>query len=204
MPTRNGIFMKLMRLMALGAATLALLGRPAGLLADGAAAPDFKEVYELIRSNLAGETESDLNQAAVQGLLHQLHAKVALVSRKSEANSQTTNGALLSQTAVYDNSIGYLRIGKVGQGLADQVSSACKGITTTNKISGIILDLRFAGGQDYAEAASVADLFLAKNKALMDWGNGLVRSKEKANAFTMPVAVLVNQHTAAAAEALAA
>src|SRR5213082_1308846 len=35
-------------------------------------APDFKEVYELLRANLAGTDEAGLNRAAVQGLLTQL------------------------------------------------------------------------------------------------------------------------------------
>ncbi len=197
--------MKLFRLTVCGAGILALLAQPGTGLADGnAAPPDYKEVYELIRAHLAGETDSDLNQAAVQGLLQQLHSKVALVSGKTETNAQAAQGLLLPQSAVYDGSIAYLRIGRVGKGLAEQVSTTCKEFSRTNKIAGIILDLRFAGGHDYAEAASVADLFIPKEKALMDWGNGLVRSKGKNDALTMPVAVLVNQQTAAAAEALAA
>ena len=38
----------------------------------------------------------------------------------------------------------------------------------------------------------------------MNWGNGMVRSKEKSDAIALPVAVLVNRQTAGAAEALAA
>jgi hypothetical protein len=192
-------------MMVCGVGALALLAAPCAILADGDnASPEFKEVYELIRAHLAGENDADLNQAAVRGLLQQLHTKVALVSGKTETNTQAGQGLLLPQSAVYDGSIAYLRVGRVGQGLAEQLAATCKGFGSTNKLAGIILDLRFAGGHDYAEAASVADLFMTKNKPLMDWGNGFVRSKEKSDAFTLPVAILVNQHTAAAAEALAA
>jgi len=38
---------------------------------------------------------------------------------------------------------------------------------------------------------------------LLNWGSGMVRSKEKTDAITLPVAVLVNRQTAGAAEALA-
>jgi hypothetical protein len=77
-------------------------------------------------------------------------------------------------------------------------------LSATNQIKGIVLDLRYSNGSDYAEAAQVADLFTAKEQALMNWGEGLVRSKEKKDAISQPVVVLVNRETSAAAEALAA
>jgi hypothetical protein len=64
--------------------------------------------------------------------------------------------------------------------------------------------LRYARGDDYAAAAGTADLFIKKDLPLLNWGNGLVRSKEKTDAISVPVAVLVNRSTAGAAEALAA
>lgn len=165
--------------------------------------PDFKEVYDLIRSHLAGETETDLNHAAVQGLLGQLHAKVSLVAGKSETN-RPDEGPLLPKTIVYDGSIAYFRIGRVGEGLARKIAAAYKELSATNHLNGAILDLRFADGHNYPEVASTAGLFIAEEMPLLDWGNGVVRSKEKADAITLPVTVLVNQQTAAAAEALAA
>jgi hypothetical protein len=60
------------------------------------------------------------------------------------------------------------------------------------------------GCQDYAEAGAVADLFLSGGQPLLDWGAAAARSTAKTNALKLPVAVLVNRETAAAAEALAA
>ena len=109
------------------------------------------------------------------------------------------------KSALCDGPIAYVRVGRVGQGLADQVSAALKEFNNnTNQIKGLVLDLRYAGGHDYAAAAAVADLFVGKEMALLDWGNGLVQSKVKSDAVTIPVTVLVNHQTAAAAEALAA
>jgi C-terminal processing protease CtpA/Prc len=68
----------------------------------------------------------------------------------------------------------------------------------------VALDLRYAGGDDYAAAAAAADLFVKKDQPLLNWGIGIVRSKEKSDAIALPVAVLVNRQTAGAAEALAA
>ena len=68
----------------------------------------------------------------------------------------------------------------------------------------MVLDLRFADGDDYAAAAAVADLFLADANPLLDWGNGVVKSEKKDDIINLPVAVLVNRETGGAAEALAA
>lgn len=165
--------------------------------------PDFKEVYDLIRSHLAGESEADLNHAAVQGILNQLHAKVSLVAGKSETN-RPDEGPMLAKTIVYDGSIAYFRVGRVGEGLAGKISSAYKELSATNHLNGLVLDLRFAGGHDYPEVVSAAGLFIAEKMPLLDWGNGPVHSRENPDAITLPVTVLVNQQTAAAAEALAA
>jgi C-terminal processing protease CtpA/Prc len=67
----------------------------------------------------------------------------------------------------------------------------------------VVLDLRYTQGNDYAAAAAVVDLFISKQKPLLDWGSGIVSSKSKNDAISLPVAVLVNHETKAAAEALA-
>ena len=183
---------------------MAMLLLPLAGRAEGTnAGPDFKEVYDLIRSHLAGESEADLNRAAVQGLLNQLHAKVSLVSGTSETN-KPDEGPLLSKAIVYEGTIACLRVGRVGEGLADKIASTYKQLSTTNHLKGVILDLRFADGHNYREIPPVAGLFISEEVPLLDWGNGMVRSRENPDAITLPVAVLVNQQTAAAAEALAA
>ena len=74
----------------------------------------------------------------------------------------------------------------------------------TNKLKGLVLDLRYTSGKDYEAAAAVADLFVSKERPLLNWGKGIVRSSSKTDAIEVPVAVLVNGQTAGAAEALAA
>src|SRR5438477_100862 len=68
----------------------------------------------------------------------------------------------------------------------------------------LVLDLRFADGRDYKAAANAADRFLSTEQPVLDWDEGTVRSTAKADAIKVPVAVLVNQETGGAAEALAA
>ena len=164
--------------------------------------PDFKEVYDLVRDHLGGVTEADLNRAAVKGLVTALAPKVELVTNGPEEGSASSQPVL--KTGLFDGDIAYIRIGRVAEGLPRAVHSAYDALAATNKLKGLVLDLRYTGGDDYAAAASVADMFVKKEQPLLNWGNGVVRSTEKTEALTLPVAVLVNRRTKAAAEALAA
>ena len=199
----NILRMNNLRRTILRAGLAAALAWPAAGRAAEANTPDFKEVYDLIRSHLAGESEADLDQSAVRGLLTELHSKVALVNDGTGTNA-TPTGPLVAKSALFDGPVAYLRVGQVGDGLAKQVASAYKDLSgSTNGLKGIVLDLRYADGTDYAAAADTADLFVSKEVPLLDWGNGMTRSKQKNDAIILPVAVLVNQQTAGASEALA-
>jgi hypothetical protein len=165
-------------------------------------APDYKEVYELLRANLPGHDDAELNRAAVQGLLGQLQSRAALVAQSNEtARSPATESALRS--GVFDVSYGYLRIEQVSSGIDQQVLKSFQQLSSSNRLRGLVLDLRFADGQDYAAAAALADLFFSGEKPLLDYGDGVKRSTAKTNALSLPLTVLVNRQTAGAAEAFA-
>lgn len=187
-------------------AALVVAGSPLSLLADDAgSAPDFHEVYDLIKQHAtgAGLNDSDLNRAAVEGLVSKLSPKVMLVSDHAKTN--TANGAPpVTQTTIFEGDIAYLRVTHVEDGLAKAIGGALDELKSTNKVNGVVLDLRYADGVDYEAAAATADLFVNKSQPLLNWGNGVVSSHEKTNAVTVPVVVLVNHQTAGAAEALAA
>src|ERR1035437_6728104 len=195
------------RIHSLLVALLMLAGGQAGLRAQAKAedahAPDFKEVYDLIRAHLAGTSEAQLNQAAVGALLSGLAPRVSLVTNAAAANA-AGEAPLVSKTTVFEGDILYVRVGRVGDGLPNAISAACSKPGTTNKLKGLALDLRYARGDDYAAAVAAADLFVKKEQALLNWGSGMGRSKGKSGAITLPVAVLVNRQTAGAAEARAA
>jgi len=178
------------------------LATPFARAAETNAAPDFKEVYDLVRQHLTGMTDADLNRDAVEGLFTSLRGKVTLVA--GEEMSARTNVALVSKSSVLENDVAYVRVDRVEAGLAREFGGAVQQLSATNKLKGVVLDLRFAGGDDYAAAAVVANLFLADAKPLLDWGNGVVKSEKKDNIIKLPAAVLVNRETGGAAEALAA
>jgi len=164
--------------------------------------PDFKEVYELLRTHLGGTSDAELNRAAVEGLFQALDGKVTIVGK--EDTVWPTNTALVSRSSVLENDVAYVRVARVDHGLAKEFGEAIQTLGVTNELKGVVLDLRFANGRDYAAAVAVVDLFLADAKSLLDWGNGVVKSRKKNDTIRLPVAVLVNRETGGSAEALAA
>ncbi len=166
--------------------------------------PDFSEVYGLLRSNLVGVDAKALNKAAVEGLLKQLYPEVTLLKASDLAPTKEPPGSrALSRVSVFDEAFGYFRVGQVSAGLAKAFSEAYQKVSATNRLKGLVLDLRFAAGQDYAAALATADWFFPSEQPLLDWGAGVKKSVVKENAIRLPVMVLVNSKTAAAAEALA-
>jgi len=149
-------------------------------------APDFKEVYDLLRTNLTGATDDELNRAAIEGLLSRFPGKVSLVGGAADGSATPPDGSALSKSAIIENNVAYLRVGHVTGNLAAELTAAYRALTATNKVAGIVLDLRFVVGDDAASAQAAANLFAYKKIA----AGSLV--------------VLVNAETRGAAEMLAA
>jgi hypothetical protein len=194
---REGILAVLTGLLVFWEASWSLQAAPSG------EAPDFKEVYDLIRTNVAGVSQAQLDRAAVQALVSSLAPKVLLAESSTETNLES-NAPLLSKATIFSGDIAYLRVARVESGLPEAVRQAVQGLLTTNKLQGIVLDLRFTPGHNFDAATGVADLFLSKERPLLDWGTGMKSSTAKTDALKVPLAVLVNHDTTAAAEALAA
>jgi hypothetical protein len=165
--------------------------------------PDFKEVYDLIRTNVTGLSQPQLDRAAIQALVSALAPRVAFVSGDKDKES-ATNTPLLPKVTIFAGDIGYIRVAHVEEELTQAIRDNVQALLATNKLKGIVMDLRFTTGRDFAAAAGVADLFLNKERPLLDWGDGMKRSAAKPDATTLPLAVLVNRETAGAAEAVAA
>lgn len=172
--------------------------------APAPALPPFSEVYGILRSNLTQASDAELNRAAVLGFLGQFQARVSLVTNAAPAETASPNIPLVSKSVVLDGAYGLIRVARVESGLSQAVSKAYEQQASTNKLRGLILDLRFAVGLDYAAAAETADLFVPTEQPLLQWGEQTFRSTAKTPAIRVPVVVLANQDTRAAAEALAA
>jgi Peptidase family S41 len=165
--------------------------------------PDFKEVYQLIKAHVPGISDAELDQAAIKGLLTVLGSKVSLVTNGA-VGSGSAETRPVTKTGMFDGNIGYLRVGHVADTLAKEVQNVYQQLNATNKLKGLVLDLRYADGSDYAAVVAAADLFIAKAQPLLNWGSGTTSSHEKSDPIQLPIAILVNSETAGAAEALAA
>ncbi len=171
--------------------------------------PNFEEIHELLRKNLAGISDTELEQAAIQGLIKQLYPLVSVVTNAGAA----TNSTPLANTSVLEGAYGYFRFNQVGHDADKEFTAALKRIAATNRLKGLVLDLRFTEGDNYAAAAALADPFLPAGQAMIDWGEGLKHSSGKAAPSPdsqpstlntqLPIAVLINSQTRGAAEAFA-
>lgn len=95
--------------------------------------------------------------------------------------AQTAN-ADLTKSSVLESSVGYVGVAQIEKGLPDEIGSALATLEATNKITGIVLDLRFAGGNDFDSLKSTEDVLEQKK---------------------LPLAILVNSQTSGAAASLA-
>lgn len=162
------------------------------------------EVLSVIRSNMVDSSEAELSNSAALGLIRELGTKVQLV------NSAVTNEAAaaefpdpISKVTVYEKNFGYVRVKNVDERLADEFKRRITQLLSSNKVAGLIIDLRFAGGTNYQAAARVAETFANAGEPLVKLGDEQLTAKAPAAFARMPIAVLVNGETTAAAEALA-
>jgi len=167
---------------------------------------DFDEIHELLRKNLAGVADTELEQAAIQGLINQLHPLVSVVTNAGAV----TNPTPLATTSVLEGAYAYFRFNQIIHDVDKEFGAALKRIAATNKLKGLVLDLRFTEGDDYSAAAALADPFLPARQPMIDWGEGLKHSTTKTESQPstlnpqLPIAILVNTQTRGAAEAFAA
>jgi hypothetical protein len=107
---------------------------------------------------------------------------VGLLSAQISSQADTT-GSALAKSVVLESNVEYLQVSQIGKDLGDEIRAAQDTLSVSNTIAGIILDLRFAGGDDFDSAKAIADMFVSGK---------------------LPLAILVNGRTRGASAALAA
>ena len=75
-------------------------------------------------------------------------------------------GPLVSRSRLFEGQVAYVRVGRVAEGLAEAVGNAYRATGWSSAPSGLVLDLRFADGEDYAAAADTGDLFTSRSEPL--------------------------------------
>lgn len=149
--------------------------------------------------------DSKLNEAAARGVLNHLGLGVKMIDPKAAAARKGVPD--IAKTETLGDEIFYVRLGKLDHGSAKALDAALSPMPC-EKLNGIILDLRFVAGGDFADAADVAGRFLAKGTPLFVL-KGAKRPQRSFTAthdkpcVTTPLIVLVNRETVGSAEALA-
>ena len=174
-----------------------------GLSAAPANPPQFREVFEIVRTNLGGMTPDAVERAALKALLTQLDGQVVIEEQPATVAPSPT-GPVVSKSVVFDDAFGYVRVSHVGPKLDEALAAEFKRLGGAGKLKGLALDLRYAIGTDQKAAAHAADRFLASERMLLTVDGETLRSTAKTNAIQLPTAILVNRQTGGAAEVLAA
>lgn len=173
------------------------------MFAAAPAPPQFREVFEIVRTNLGGMSPAEVERATLKALLTQLDGQVVIEDQPATAATGPA-GPVVSKSAVFDDAYGYVRVSHVGPKLGEALAAEFSKLGGAAKLKGLALDLRFAAGADQRAAARAADRFLAAEQALLTVDGEALRSTAKTNAIQLPTAILVNRHTGGAAEVLAA
>jgi C-terminal processing protease CtpA/Prc len=169
---------------------------------------DLQEVIGQLRSNYVDPkalTTQEINQAAVEGLLSRLGPGASLQPR-ADAEKATAEAPFKSEIIL--EKYGYLRLGTLNKETISKLDSSLTDLNAKS-VAGLIIDLRTTPlSSDYDLASEVLNRLIPKGAVLFK----LLQPKtNQERAFTSsadpayrgPLAVLVDEDTAGAAEAIA-
>jgi C-terminal processing protease CtpA/Prc len=180
------------------------------------------EIIDVLKSHYVDKDKLDqklLNDATAAGILNRLGSGAKLLTADEAASntvavvvSSAEPGEPLARVEVIEPDIGYIRIRDIDNDTAIDLDIELKKLAE-QKVSGYVLDLRFADGTNYAAAATVASRFLPAGEELFS----LKQAQGEAQAFRTteaphtlasdlaqsPVMLLVNDQTRGSAEVLA-
>lgn len=164
----------------------------------------FGEIQDLIRKHLAGVSDAELNDAAVKGLLDELRPHVVLGHIPMATADTNNTNAPVTKAERFRGDFGYLRIDSVRPGLRGALQDAIDKLLSDGALQGLVIDLRFTGGTDYAAAAQAASLFGKSDEPIFRVGDETYSGATNEPTVLIPVMTLTNGSTSGAGEALAA
>ena len=143
---------QVVRMMITGWLSLLSVSGSQGQPVEALSGLRFQEVFDVVRSNLTEVSEADLNRAAIEGFLKELGPRVSLATTHP---SPTTATNLLGETNVFEETYALVRIARVESGLDQSFRAALNQLQTGRQLRGLVIDLRFAEGQDYRDRYDV-------------------------------------------------
>ena len=112
------------------------------------------------------------------------------------------------KTEILQNNIGYIKVSSFDDDCAKEFKQTYNELNKSNKLKGLIIDLRNNGGGIVDEALDMVDLILDKDKieliSINKKGEEEIRKSKSNPVINVPIVVLVNDNTASASEIFAA
>ncbi|PYS08170.1 MAG: peptidase S41 [Acidobacteria bacterium] len=168
-----------------------------------------------IIESIDGVTTREMNLVQVHGILSNPVGKPAALSiiksRRAEPDTITVPREITQPPAIdtkmLENNIAYVKVPYLAAGKTAEVRRQLDALLKKGATD-VVLDLRYTAGGDDKEAVQLANLFLDSGTIAYLQGQKFPKETFTANATDLltkaPVAVLVNQATAGAAEIVAA
>jgi len=169
---------------------------------------DWQKLVQLLKERYADKTavtDTQLNEAMVNGILEAFGNRARVIKADEQAAKAPTSA--IARSEAIGGAIGYVRFAVIDETSAAALDKELEKMGAA-KLVGLVLDLRFASGDDFARAAAVASRFTPKGAKLFTVNESASgKSQEFTNTdfegATMPIAALVNAQTSGAAEAVA-
>lgn len=127
-----------------------------------------------------------------------------LAPRVLAAEEGSSTGAPVRTTRVDGDGMGYVQVAEVVEAMPSSLVTALANLGRTNRLRGLVLDLRFANGNDFGAAAAAAGVLAQESRDDFQLGTDPWPIVARTNALRLPLMILVNRQTRGAAEALAA
>lgn len=112
------------------------------------------------------------------------------------------------ESEILQNNIGYIKVSSFDGDCAKEFKQTYNELNKSNKLKGLIIDLRNNGGGIVDEALDMADLILEKDKieliSINKKGEEEIKKSKSNPIINVPIVVLVNDNTASASEIFAA
>lgn len=178
-----------------------LLLATSALLAGDTEPLKFNEVFSIIKTNLSDLPQADLSRLAAEGLINELGSKVELITTNAPSEDVAEP---ITRQMLYNESFAFLRISRIQSNTPPIFEKEFNELGLNKKLKGLVVDLRYADGQDYEAAAELASDFIPEGVVLAKIGKEELHAKSKKSRIELPVVILVNSETKAAAEAFAA
>ena len=160
------------------------------------------ELIQVLRTNLtldSAEFEAQASQALIERF-----GVMSVPGGSTTGSTHSPAPELIARRERLDGGILYLRLGRVSVGLPTALRAALDDTTWNTNASGLVVDLRFTSGDSIPAAGETASLFSDRTEAILHWGSGSSSGSGTQRLWNLPMAVLVNNRTEGAAEALAA